>query len=99
MRTDEPILSIENLTVDFKSDGNITKAVDHISVTVNKGKTLGIVGESGSGKSVTSLSIMRLIQSPPGKISEGKILFSKDGKEQINILSLTEKEMRKISGN
>ncbi len=99
MRTDEPILSIQNLTVDFKSDGNITKAVDHISVTVNKGKTLGIVGESGSGKSVTSLSIMRLIQSPPGKISEGKILFSKDGKEAINLLSLTEKEMRKIRGN
>ncbi len=99
MPSDEPILSIENLTVDFKSDGNITKAVDHISVTVNKGKTLGIVGESGSGKSVTSLSIMRLIQSPPGKISEGKILFSKDGKEPINLLSLTEKEMRKIRGN
>ncbi len=99
MHSTESILTIENLTVDFKSDGNITKAVDHISIDIKKGKTVGIVGESGSGKSVTSLSIMRLIQSPPGKISEGKIIFSKEGAEPIDLLTLSEKEMRKIRGN
>ena len=70
------------------------KAVDGISFTLDEGETLGIVGESGSGKSVTNLSIMRLIQSPPGKIVGGKILF--EGKD---ILELTENEMRHIRGN
>jgi ABC-type multidrug transport system fused ATPase/permease subunit len=73
---DGPILQVENLRTWFTTDGGVARAVDGVSFHVNPGETLGIVGESGSGKSVTSLSVMRLIPSPPGKIQEGsKILF------------------------
>jgi oligopeptide transport system ATP-binding protein len=87
-------LEVKDLQTYFKTDAGIVKAVDGISFTLDEGETLGIVGESGSGKSVTNLSIMRLIQSPPGKIVGGKILF--EGKD---ILELTENEMRHIRGN
>jgi ABC-type dipeptide/oligopeptide/nickel transport system ATPase component len=71
-----PILQVENLRTWFTTDGGVARAVDGVSFHVNPGETLGIVGESGSGKSVTSLSVMRLIPQPPGKIQEGsKILF------------------------
>ena len=63
-----PILQVENLRTYFKTDAGLARAVDGVSFHVNPGETLGIVGESGSGKSVTSLSIMRLIPEPPGKI-------------------------------
>lgn len=88
------LLEVKDLQTYFKTDAGIVKAVDGISFTLDEGETLGIVGESGSGKSVTNLSIMRLIQSPPGKIVGGKILF--EGKD---ILELTENEMRHIRGN
>ncbi len=88
------ILSIENLVTSFKITGNYINAVDRISFKVKEGKTLGIVGESGCGKSVTSLSIMRLIPEPPGKITSGKIIF-----ENKNILELSDNEMRSIRGN
>jgi len=91
-----PLLDIRNLTTEFSSEGKITTAVNNISFTLNKGETLGIVGESGSGKSVTSLSIMRLISSPPGKISGGEIIFKNDS--ETNLLSLKEKEIRKYRG-
>lgn len=94
----EPILEIKNLVTEFTSDGVVTRAVDNISFTVNKGETVGIVGESGSGKSVTSLSVMRLIPAPPGKIAAGEIIMhTKNG--QIDILRLNEAEMRKLRGN
>jgi peptide/nickel transport system ATP-binding protein len=92
----DPLLEIRNLTTEFSSEGKITTAVNNVSFILNKGETLGIVGESGSGKSVTSLSIMRLIASPPGKISGGEIIF-KNGSE-TNLLSLKEKEIRKYRG-
>ena len=88
------LLEVRGLQTYFKTDAGIVKAVDDISFTVDEGETLGIVGESGSGKSVTNLSIMRLIQSPPGKIVGGEILF--EGKD---VLTLTESEMRHIRGN
>ena len=66
-----PLLQIKNLEVEFKSENGLTKAVKNISFDLAKGKTVGVVGESGSGKSVTSLSVMRLIPSPPGKITNG----------------------------
>ncbi|NLZ77431.1 MAG: ABC transporter ATP-binding protein, partial [Spirochaetales bacterium] len=72
----------------------IVKAVDGVSFSLRKGQTLGIVGESGSGKSVTNLSIMRLIPSPPGKVVGGEAIF-----EGSDILALEEKEMRTIRGN
>ncbi len=94
-----PIIEIKNLSVSFKTDNKILTAVDNVSFYLEKGKTLGIVGESGSGKSVTSLSIMRLVDCPPGKIENGNILFSDDGEKQIDLLKLPEKEMQKYRGN
>jgi peptide/nickel transport system ATP-binding protein len=88
------ILEVKNLKTGFRTDDGEFLAVDDVSFKLEKGKTLGIVGESGSGKSVTSLSIMRLIPSPPGKIVGGEILFN--GR---NLLNLSEEEMRKIRGN
>ena len=90
----EPLLDVQNLEVTFSSDGKDTAVVDGVSFHINTGETLGIVGESGCGKSVTSLSIMRLIPSPPGKIAGGEILF-----EGENLLDLPEKKMRSIRGN
>lgn len=91
---EEAVLSVENLVTSFKISGREVNAVDDCSFSVKKGKTLGIVGESGCGKSVTSLSLMRLIPNPPGKIVSGKIIF-----ENKNLLNLTEKEMRSVRGN
>ena len=88
------LLEVKGLQTYFKTDAGIVKAVDGISFTLNKGETLGIVGESGSGKSVTNLSIMRLIPSPPGKIVGGEVLF--EGKD---ILKLSESELRHLRGN
>lgn len=88
------VLEVKNLKTQFKTDDGTFFAVDDISFTVEKGKTLGLVGESGCGKSVTSLSIMRLIPTPPGLIAGGQILF-----QGTDLLKLTEKDMRSIRGN
>jgi oligopeptide/dipeptide ABC transporter ATP-binding protein len=90
----EKILEVRNLQTSFFTEGGELKAVDDVSFNVYKGKTLGIVGESGSGKSVTSLSIMRLIPNPPGRVVGGKILYQ--GKD---LLEFDHAEMRKIRGN
>jgi len=90
----ESVLTVENLVTSFKISGREINAVDNCSFSVKKGKTLGIVGESGCGKSVTSLSLMRLIPSPPGDIKSGKIIF-----ENKSLLDFSEKEMRSIRGN
>lgn len=96
---DYPIIEIKELSVDFKTDNIFHTAVDNVSFSLEKGKTLGIVGESGSGKSVTSLSIMRLIKCPPGNIKHGSVLFSDENNKQHDLLKLPEKEMRKYRGN
>lgn len=88
------LLEVKNLKTYFKTEEGIVKAVDGVSFNLEKGKTLGIVGESGCGKSVTSLSIMRLIPNPPGKIVDGTIVF--DGQD---LLGKTERQMRSIRGN
>ncbi len=90
----EKILEVKNLETSFRVEEGVVKAVDNVSFDVYAGKTLGIVGESGCGKSVTSLSIMRLIPNPPGKISGGEILYK--GK---NLLNFSAAEMRAIRGN
>jgi len=90
----EPILKINQLTVSFQSGKKFVPAVDGVSFELREGEILGIVGESGSGKSVTSLSAMGLIPSPPGRIESGEIIF--DGKD---LLHNSEKEWRKIRGN
>ena len=87
------LLEVKNLKTRFKTDEGSFYAVDDISFSVQKGKTLGIVGESGCGKSVTSLSIMRLIQSP-GKIESGEIIFN--GKD---LLKINDDSMRDVRGN
>ena len=90
----EKILEVKGLQTSFFTDRGEVKAVDHVSFDLYKGKTVGIVGESGCGKSVTSLSIMRLIPSPPGKIIGGEILYKGE-----NLLKLNMEQMRKIRGN
>ncbi|MEN4013334.1 MAG: ABC transporter ATP-binding protein [Chloroflexota bacterium] len=88
-----PLLEVHNLKTYYYTDDGIVKAVDGVDFEVYPGEVLGLVGESGCGKSVTSLSIMRLIE-PPGKILEGRILFG--GR---NLLELPEKEMAQVRGN
>ncbi|MFW5799244.1 MAG: ATP-binding cassette domain-containing protein, partial [Spirochaetota bacterium] len=90
----EKIIEIDNLHTYFYTNKGIVKAVRGLSMYIDNGETLGIVGESGCGKSVTSLSIMRLVPHPPGKIVDGKINFM--GK---NLLKSSDKEMRAIRGN
>jgi len=93
------LLEFKNLVTEFHTEGTTVKAVNDVSFTLNRGETIGIVGESGSGKSVTSLSAMRLIPSPPGIISGGEIIFhQKDGKA-TDLLSISEEAMRKFRGN
>ncbi len=87
------ILSVQNLSTYFDTEDGVVKAVDDVSFSLQRGETLGIVGESGSGKSVTNLSILRLIPTPPGRIASGKIVF--DG---VDVLSLPEAEVRSIRG-
>lgn len=88
-----PLLEVENLQTHFRTPGGINRAVDGVSFHVNEGETLAIVGESGCGKSVTSMSLMRLIPEPPGRIA-GAIRFA--GRD---LLKLSDREMRAIRGN
>ena len=92
--TTEPLLVVNNLQTFFFGEGRIVKAVDGITYSLNPGETVGIVGESGSGKSVSSLSVMRLIDSPPGRIVGGEIRFDGD-----DVLTMTDEEMRDLRGN
>ena len=87
------MLKIENLSTYLYTEDGLLKAVDKVNLEIRQGETLGLVGESGCGKSMTALSIMRLIPTPPGRITCGKIFF--DGK---NLLDLEEKELRQIRG-
>jgi oligopeptide transport system ATP-binding protein len=89
-----PLLEVRNLETQFKTQDGVVKAVNNVSFYVNRGETLGIVGESGSGKSVTSLSVMRLIPNPPGRITGGEVIF--DGQD---LLKMSEEEMRDLRGN
>src|SRR5678815_3070981 len=89
-----PLLQVEDLKTHFFTRDGIVRAVDGVSFSIAPGETLAIVGESGCGKSVTSLSILRLIASPPGRVVGGKVLF--DGRD---LLALTEDEMRAVRGD
>ncbi len=90
----EPILSIRDLVVEFRTEDGIVHAVDGISYDVFPGETLGIVGESGSGKSVSTLSILGLIPQPPGRVTSGIAMFK--GKD---LLKLKKRELREFRGN
>ena len=95
----QKLLEIRDLRINFASDEGEVQAVKGISFDLFRGETLGIVGESGSGKSVTSLSIMRLIPTPPGKIESGSITYYTPDNQAIKILELPEKDLQKIRGN
>ena len=90
----DKLLDVKDLQVYFDTDEGTVKAVDGVSFHIDKGETLAVVGESGSGKSVTSLAIMRLIPTPPGRFAGGEILFGGQ-----NLLKKSEREMRRIRGN
>jgi oligopeptide/dipeptide ABC transporter ATP-binding protein len=90
----EPVLELDDLRTYFFTRDGVVRAVDGVSYSLAKGETLGVVGESGCGKSVAALSILRLIQSPPGRIVHGEIRF-----EGRNLLELADAEMRALRGN
>jgi len=87
------LLEIENLKVGFDTEAGLVRAVDGVSLRIEKGRTVGLVGESGCGKSVTATSILRLVPSPPGKIMGGQIRFN-----GVDLLKLRSDEMPKIRG-
>ena len=89
----DKLLEVKNLRTYFHTDYGVVKSVDDVSFEVKRGKTLGVVGESGCGKSITSLSIMQLVEIPPGKIESGEILY-----EGEDLLKKSKDEMRKIRG-
>jgi peptide/nickel transport system ATP-binding protein len=92
--TSPPLLEVKDLRTEFRSGGSVFAAVDGVSFSLAPGETLGIVGESGCGKSVTSLSIMRLVPNPPGRIAGGEVRL-----EGRNLLDLPESEMREVRGD
>ena len=89
----EVLLDIKNLTVNYKTRKGNVEAVNNISLTINKGETIGLVGETGAGKTTTALAIMRLLPVPPAVVPNGEIFF--DGED---ILKINEKDMKKIRG-
>jgi len=92
--SDDALLKIEDLRTYFKMEGGLARAVDGVSYEIRAGRTLAVVGESGSGKSVTALSILRLIPSPPGVHAGGHIFF-----EGRDLTTLSESELQDIRGN
>src|SRR4030095_4434935 len=89
-----PLLEVEDLKTWFYARDGVVRAVDGVSFAVHPGETVAILGEAGCGKSVTALSILRLIASPPGRTIAGRLTF-----EGRDLLSLTEQEMRRVRGN
>jgi oligopeptide/dipeptide ABC transporter ATP-binding protein len=95
-----PLIEVRDLKTYFYTEDGVVRAVDGVDFTIEAEKTLGIVGESGCGKSVTALSIMGLVQSPPGRIEDGEILYYRDGKvTDLATLNPKGREMRAIRGN
>lgn len=95
----ELLLEIRNLVVEFKTESEHVTAVNNISFTLKQGETIGIVGESGSGKSVSALSAMGLIPSPPGRIRSGEIIYHSKSKGVVDLTKLSNDEMRQLRGN
>ena len=94
MENRNPLLEIRDLSVEFRTDDGIVKAVNHMDLTLEKGKTLGLVGETGAGKTTTALSILRLIPDPPGVVTGGSVTLS-----GIDILKAGKREMKRLRGS
>ena len=95
----QPLLKIENLSIDFVTENQTTHAVKNISLEVNRGEIVALVGESGSGKSVTSLSILQLLPQPPAQYSSGKIIFYENEEKPVDLLCIDQKMIRQIRGH
>src|ERR1035437_5820133 len=93
------LLRVDQLTIEFRTEDAIVRAVEGVSFSVKPGQTLGIVGESGSGKSVSALSIMGLLPEKVSNIANGSILFAEEGQEPVELIGLNEKRMQTIRGN
>jgi peptide/nickel transport system ATP-binding protein len=93
------LLEVNHLRVSFRTDSGMVKAVDDVSFSLRKGETIGIVGESGSGKSVTALSLIQLLQSPPGYIEGGEVRFNSPRRGWTELVGLSHADMRNIRGN
>ena len=93
-----PLLRINGLSIDFVSESGTNSALKNISLSLDRNEIFAIVGESGSGKSVTALSILQLL-SKTAKFKSGKIIFSEDGKNEIDLVRLSEKDLQKVRGN
>lgn len=94
----QPLLRITNLSVDFIQSGQTTHALNNINILVNRGEILAIVGESGSGKSVTALSVLQLLASPPARYTSGEIIFT-NGTQKMDMLRLNRAALGSIRGN
>lgn len=90
----QDLLSVEDLSIIYEVDGEVTHAVTNLNISLKKGETLGLIGETGAGKTTTALGVMRLVPDPPGKVVKGKVVY-----EGRDLLSLSEAEMRTIRGN
>jgi peptide/nickel transport system ATP-binding protein len=90
---DEKLLDIRDLVVQFETSDGVVHAINHLNLSLNRGETLGLVGETGAGKTTTALAVMGLVDSPPGKIKQGKIIYN-----GTDLLSLKEEDYRKYRG-
>jgi peptide/nickel transport system ATP-binding protein len=95
----KPLLHIEDLSVRFVTNQTATQALQHVNISVQRGETVAVVGESGSGKSVTSLSILQLLPSPPAEYETGKIWLTSEESKPINLLELPKDQLPNIRGN
>src|SRR4051812_24413441 len=93
------LLEIRGLTTHFFTEEGVLRAVDGVSFQVDRGEVLGIVGESGSGKSVTSLSILRLLPEPPGRIVAGQVLLEADDGSREDLVKASISRMRAVRGD
>jgi oligopeptide transport system ATP-binding protein len=91
--TSRPLLEVRDLHVEYRTSYGLTNAVNGLSYSVNRGETLAILGESGSGKSVAARAVMGIIESPPGYVTDGEVLF-----DEVDLLRLSRKQMRRIRG-